>query len=63
MVVLVVVLVATVVPLVLIVAGMAPAVALSTAGGVTAFALGVTYQVLHLLAGSGRPGATASVNV
>jgi hypothetical protein len=59
---LVVVLAATMVPLMLIIAGMAPAAALSTAGGVTAFAFGVTYQVLHLLGGPGRRGATAPVN-
>jgi fatty acid desaturase len=60
--VLVVVLVAATVPLALITAGMTPAAALSTAGAVTAFAFGVTHQVLHLLAGFGRRGAAAPVN-
>jgi hypothetical protein len=52
---------AAAVPLGLIRAGMSPAAALTTAGAVAAFAVGVTHQVLGLLASSLSRGAGPAV--
>ena len=50
----VIIFVAAAVPLSLIALGMSPAGALSTAGAVTAFAIGAAHQILGLLGASGR---------
>jgi hypothetical protein len=51
---LVIVLLAAAAPSVLIIGGMTPADALSTAAAVAAFAFGVTHQLLHMLGGPTR---------
>jgi VIT1/CCC1 family predicted Fe2+/Mn2+ transporter len=53
----VIIFVAAAIPLLLISMGMAPASALSTAGAVTAFALGATHQIVGLLATGQRAGS------
>ena len=50
---------AAAVPLGLILAGLSPTAALATAGGIAAFAVGVTHQVLGLISDTAQDPAPA----